>query len=198
VSESGCRKREQRFCGGGSLGARVGVWWKGCRKQLPKASFSAALQPQVQRLMRMNTLITLAGRAADPHRPHSCGGAVALPVRHETTWWKAARLRMDNCTSQYQAIVCQAMMTKQPLSESADQQLTRSQRQSVREPFSYGGTFGLRAAPAGVSRSTPGACRSRVKTGAGTVISRPGAATRAATRGISRATTATGRAGAAV
>jgi hypothetical protein len=30
---------------------RVGVWWKGCRKQLPKASFSAAFS-QVHRLMR--------------------------------------------------------------------------------------------------------------------------------------------------
>ena len=29
--------------------ARVGVWWKGCRKQLPKVSFSAAFS-QVQRL----------------------------------------------------------------------------------------------------------------------------------------------------
>jgi hypothetical protein len=29
---------------------RVGVWWKGCRKQLPKAPFSAAFS-QVQRLM---------------------------------------------------------------------------------------------------------------------------------------------------
>jgi hypothetical protein len=52
------------FCDGGSLGApeplkrlkrpdaRVGVWWKGCRKQLPKAPFSAALA-QVQRLNKV-------------------------------------------------------------------------------------------------------------------------------------------------
>jgi len=30
---------------------RVGLWWKGCRRQLPKASFSAAFS-QIQRLMR--------------------------------------------------------------------------------------------------------------------------------------------------
>ena len=31
---------------------RVGVWWKGCRKQPPKAPFSATFS-QVQRLMRL-------------------------------------------------------------------------------------------------------------------------------------------------
>jgi hypothetical protein len=31
---------------------RVGLWWKGCRRQLPKASFSAAFS-QIQRLMRL-------------------------------------------------------------------------------------------------------------------------------------------------
>jgi hypothetical protein len=32
--------------------ARVGVWWKGCRKRPPKAPFSAAFS-QVQRLIRL-------------------------------------------------------------------------------------------------------------------------------------------------
>jgi hypothetical protein len=69
VSESGCRKREQqslrwrlsRRLAHQSLknrlkrpDARVGVRWKGCRKQLPKASFSAAFS-QVQRLMRLGS-----------------------------------------------------------------------------------------------------------------------------------------------
>jgi hypothetical protein len=31
---------------------RVGLWWKGCRRQLPKASFSAAFS-QIQRLIRL-------------------------------------------------------------------------------------------------------------------------------------------------
>jgi hypothetical protein len=64
VSESGCRKREQHSALEAlwALGAlepkkrlkrpdtRVGVWWKGCQKQPPKAPFSAAFS-QIQRLM---------------------------------------------------------------------------------------------------------------------------------------------------
>jgi hypothetical protein len=34
------------------LFGREGMWWKGCPKQHPKASFSAAFS-QVQRLMRL-------------------------------------------------------------------------------------------------------------------------------------------------
>jgi hypothetical protein len=50
---------EQRFCGGGSLAqkrlkrpdARVGLRWKGTRKQLPKALLSAAFS-QVSKISR--------------------------------------------------------------------------------------------------------------------------------------------------
>ena len=47
----------------------------------------------------MNTLITLAGRAADSHRPHSCGELQSYPrtpPRQQTF-----------------RVVCQALMTKQ-------------------------------------------------------------------------------------
>ena|SRR5436853_1985271 len=47
----------------------------------------------------MNTLITLAGRAADSHRPHSCGELQSYP-----------RTPPRQQTSR---VVCQALMTKQ-------------------------------------------------------------------------------------
>jgi hypothetical protein len=49
-------------------GARVELWWKGCRKQPPKPPFSATY-PQVRRLELLNSRQTPVGQLGHSNRP---------------------------------------------------------------------------------------------------------------------------------